>query len=55
MGNVSCVCRRKEIEGVTTVKLVDVGGFLRMGSDLLLLSVWRSIGDGFIGKGESDV
>ena len=41
MVNVSCLCRMKEIEGVRTIKLVDVGGVLRMGSDLLLMSVWR--------------
>ena len=28
---------------------------LRMGSDSLLMPVWRSVGDGFTGKGESDV
>ena len=55
MVNVSCLCRMKEIQGVRTIKLVDVGGVLRMGSDLLLMSVWRSIGDGFTGKGDSDV
>ena len=48
-------CRTTEIEGVGTMKLVYVGGRLRMGGDSLLLSVWMSVGDGFIGKGESYV
>ena len=32
-----------------------VGGLLRMGDDSLLVPVWRSVGDGFTVKGESDV
>ena len=28
---------------------------LRVGGDSLLMSVWKSVGDGFTGKGESDV
>ena len=39
------------IEGVRTVELVYVGGLLRMGVSSLLLPVWRSVGDGFTGKG----
>ena len=38
-----------------TVELVHVGRLLRMVGDSLLASVWRSVGDGFTGKGESDV
>ena len=36
-------------------ELVYVGGLLRMGDDSLLVPVWRSVGDGFTGKGEPDV
>ena len=43
------------IEGVGTVELVHFGGQLRMGGDSLLVPVWRSVGDGFTGKGESEV
>ena len=38
-----------------TIELVYVGGLLRIGGDSLLVPVWRSAGDGFTGKGESDV
>ena len=31
------------------------GGLFRMGSDSLLMPVWRSVRDGLSGKGESDV
>ena len=49
-------CRMRGIEGVGIVELVYVGGLLRMGvGDSLLLPVWRSVGGGFTGKGESDV
>ena len=44
-------CRTGEVEGVGTVELVFVGGLLRMGGESLLLTVWRSVGVGFIGKG----
>ena len=37
------------------VELVFVGGLLWMGGDSVLVSVWRSVGVGFTGKGESDV
>ena len=37
-----------------TVKLVCVGALLRMGGESLLLPVWRSVVDGFTGKGELD-
>ena len=37
------------------VELRFAGGLLRMGDDSLLLPVWRSVGDGFTGKEESDV
>ena len=47
--------RTREIEGVGTVELVCVGGLLRMSGESLLLSVWRSVGSGFTGKGELDV
>ena len=47
-------CRTGEVEGVGTVELVCVGGLLRMGAESLLLTVWRSVGVGFIGKGELD-
>ena len=40
--------RMRGIEDVGTVELVFVGG-------LLLLPVWRSLGDGFTGKGQFDV
>ena len=32
-----------------------VGGLLWMGGDSVLVPVWRSVGVGFTGKGESDV
>ena len=48
-------CRMKEIEDVGMVKPVYIGGLLRVGSDSLLMHVWRSVGDGFTGKGESDI
>ena len=48
-------CRMKRIEEVGTVEMVYVGGMLRMGYDSLLVPVWRSVGDGFTGKGELDV
>ena len=48
-------CRMRGMEGVGTVELVHVDGVLRMGSDSLLMLVWRPVGDGFAGKGESDV
>ena len=48
-------CRMRGIEGVETVELVYVGRLLGMGDDSLLLPMWRSVGDGFTGKGESDV
>ena len=48
-------CRMRRIEGVGTVEMVYVGGILRMGYDSLLVPVWRSVGDGFTGKLESDV
>ena len=44
--------RTREIEDVGTVELVCVGGLLRMTSESLLLSVWKSVGSGFTGKGE---
>ena len=47
-------CRTGEVEGVGTVELVCVGGLLRMDGESLLLPVWRSVGGGFIGKGELD-
>ena len=37
------------------MQLVCVGGLLRMGSDYLLMPVWRSLGNRLTGKGESDV
>ena len=37
------------------VELVYVGRLLGIDGDSLLLPVWRSFGDGFTGKGESDV
>ena len=48
-------CRMRRIDGVRTVELVFVGGPLRMGDDSLLVPVWRYVGDGFTGRGESDV
>ena len=48
-------CRMRGIEGVEMVELVYVGRLLGMGDDSLLLPMWRSVGDGFTGKGESDV
>ena len=47
-------CKTGEVECVGTVELVCVGGLLRMGCDSLPLSVWRSVGGGFTGKGELD-
>ena len=44
--------RTRENEGVRTVEMVCVGGLLGMGGESLLLPVWRSVGGGFIGKGE---
>ena len=38
-----------------TVELVYVGRLSRKVGDSLLVCVWRSVGDGFTGKGESDV
>ena len=43
------------IECVGTVELVYVGRLSRKVGDSLLVCVWRSVGDGFTGKGESDV
>ena len=37
------------------MELVYVDGLLRRGDDSLLVPVWRSIGGGFTGRGESDV
>ena len=48
-------CRMKGIERVETVELVHVSRLLRMGGDSLLVLVWGSVGDGFTGKGKSDV
>ena len=45
----------REIEGAEKTELVYVCGLLRMGGDSLLLPVWRSVGDRFTGKGQSDV
>ena len=47
--------RMTEIEGVVTVELLYIAGLLRMVGDSLLVPVWRSIGDGFTGKGKLDV
>ena len=47
--------RMMGIEDVGTMELVDISGLLKMGGDYLLVPVWRSVGDGFTGKGESDV
>ena len=44
----------REIEGVGKVELVCIGGRWRMGSECLLVPVWRSVRAGFIGKGELD-
>ena len=44
-------CRMRGIKGVGTVNLVYVGSPLRMGSDSLLVPVWRSVGDEFTVKG----
>ena len=46
--------RTRENEGVRTMEMVCVGGLLGMGGESLLLPVWRSVGGGFIGKGEWD-
>ena len=35
--------------------MVYIGGLFRVGSDYLLMLVWRSVEIGFTGKGESDV
>ena len=48
-------CRMRGIEDVGMVELVFVGGMLWMGGDSLLVPVWRSVRDGFTGKGELDV
>ena len=48
-------CRMSGIEGVGTVELVYVVRLLRMGGDALLVPVWISVGDGFTGKGASNV
>ena len=40
---------------MVTVELVYIAGLLRMVGDSLLVPVWRSIGDGFTGKGKLDV
>ena len=47
----------RKIEGAGTLQLYVVyfGSLLRMGGDSLLMPVWRSFGDGFTGKRESDV
>ena len=45
----------KEIDNVEIVQMVYVGRLLMVGGDSLLLPVWRSVGDGFTGKGESDM
>ena len=47
-------CRMRGIEGLRMVKLY-VGGLLRVGKDSLLVPVWRSVGDGFTGKGGTDI
>ena len=44
----------REIEGAGKVELVCVGRLWRMGGECLLMPVWRSVGVGFIGKGELD-
>ena len=43
------------IEGVKMVELVYAGGLLRTSVNSLLLPVWRSVWDGFTGKGQSEV
>ena len=48
-------CRMRGTEVVGTVELVYVGRLLRMGGDSLLVPVWRSVGDGFTGKGGTDI
>ena len=42
--------RIRGIKGVRIIKLVLHGVLLWMGGDTVLVSVWRSIGDGFTGK-----
>ena len=51
---VSWLLQNGKIEGVETVELVFIGGLLRMGGESFLLSLWRSLGVGFIGKVELD-
>ena len=48
-------CRMSGIECVGTVELVYVVRLLRIGGDSLLVPVWISVGDGFTGKGASNV
>ena len=36
------------------MELLHVGGLWRMGGECLLMPVWRSVGVGFISKGELD-
>ena len=48
-------CRLRRTEDMRMVELVYVGGLPRIGDDSLLVPVWRSVGDGFTGKGESDM
>ena len=48
-------CRMSGIEGVGTVELAYVVRLLRIGGDSLLVPVWISVGDGFTGKGASNV
>ena len=48
-------CRMRRIEEVGTVEMVYVDGISRIGYDSLLVPLWRSVGDGFTGKLESDV
>ena len=48
-------CRMSGIEGVGTVELVYVVRLLRIGDDSLRVPVWISVGDGFTGKGASNV
>ena len=48
-------CRMWGTEVVGTVELVYVGRLLRMGGDSLSVPVWRSVGNGFTGKGETDI
>ena len=47
--------RIRGIESVGTMEPVLDGGLLWMGDDPVLVSVWRSFGDGFTGKGELDI